>query len=76
MKVVHHTQAKETTRALETVLYSRKSEMGNLGSDKLWENPALVQSSLVDWSLGLFRAEQCFRNDFRSFPNQLRLGIK
>ncbi len=54
--------------------------MGNSGSGKLWENPALgqpslVQPSLVDWSLGPFWAEQCFHNDFQSFPNQLRMGI-
>lgn len=49
--------------------------MGNLGYGKPMENPASVQSPLVDWSLMPFPAEQCFRFDFQSVPEQLRVGI-
>ncbi len=49
--------------------------MGNPGFGKPREDPAMVEQSLVDCTLGSFRAEQCLCNDLRSVPTQLRLSI-
>ncbi len=48
--------------------------MGNLGFGKRGKS-CIGKISLVDWSLGSFRAEQCLHNSLQSVPKQLRLSI-
>ncbi len=43
--------------------------MGNLKFRRSWANPAFVDRSFVDWSLGPFLAEQYFLDHFSMSQN-------